>query len=212
MTAPKSPNPAINPAITLTFTAQELSQLEAFATLHGLTLTEFVHRAALDAAHIAPCAPSQKIAPDDSALWMSESFFGAPDEGAPDEEAAPDLFAPVDAVEAPQNGEETPPTIPTPLKRGVVGEPSQLARGKGPVWEIRRALGQERVHGLGWTREQLAFVLKLSVVGVRKMEHNGTTPIKSLEARKNLLNLAQTLQAPTPEIAAYVEAEAGAIG
>ena len=75
------------------------------------------------------------------------------------------------------------------------------------MWEIRRALGRERVHGLVWTREQLAFMLKLSVVGVRKMEHLGTTPVKSMESRKALLGLAKTLENPTPEIATYIEAE-----
>jgi hypothetical protein len=80
------------------------------------------------------------------------------------------------------------------------------------VWEIRQALGRERVHGLGWTREQLAFVLKLSVVGVRKMEHLGTTPIKSLESRTALLVLAKTLENPSPEISSYIDREAAALG
>ena len=79
------------------------------------------------------------------------------------------------------------------------------------MWEIRQALGRERMHGLGWTREQLAFVLKLSVVGVRKMEHLGTTPIKSLEARKALLGLAKTLENPSIEICTYIEREEAAL-
>ena len=80
------------------------------------------------------------------------------------------------------------------------------------MWEIRQALGRERVHGLGWTREQMAFVLKLSVVGVRKMEHLGTSPIKSLEARKKLLELAKLLKEPGAEICAYIETEEKALG
>ena len=80
------------------------------------------------------------------------------------------------------------------------------------MWDIRQALGRERVHGLGWTREQLAFVLKLSVVGVRKMEHLGTSPIKSLEARNKLLELAKLLGNPGAEICAYIEAEEKALG
>lgn len=67
------------------------------------------------------------------------------------------------------------------------------------------------LHGLGWTWEHLAFVLKLSVVGVRKMEHEGTTPIKSLEARKKLLELTKALEKPTPEICAYIEREEKAL-
>jgi hypothetical protein len=68
------------------------------------------------------------------------------------------------------------------------------------------------VHGLGWTREHLAFVLGLSVVGVRKMEHMGTTPVKSMEARKKLIELARLLKNPSEEIAAYIEKEEVALG
>jgi hypothetical protein len=50
------------------------------------------------------------------------------------------------------------------------------------------------------------------VVGVRKMEHRGTSPLKSLESRKALLNLAKTLENPSPEIAAYIAAEVAALG
>lgn len=50
------------------------------------------------------------------------------------------------------------------------------------------------------------------VVGVRKMEHLRTTPVKSLESRKALLNLAKTLETPDEEIVAYIEREEAAIG
>ena len=99
-------------------------------------------------------------------------------------------------------------TTPVPLaKRCVTGEPSKFARGEGPVRDIRHALEGERGHGLGWTREQMAFVLKLSVVGVRKMEHLGTSPIKSLEARRKLLERTKLLEQPGAEIFAYIELE-----
>lgn len=201
MPAPKNPNTQ-NTEITLTFTAPELAQLEAFAALHGEPVAAFVHRAALEAAHIAHTKKSAENRVDDTgALWLTEGLADAP------EAEGPDLFAPVDDSQEPEVV-ETEPT----LKRGVAGEPSPLAKGHGPVWEVRRALGAERVHGLGWTREQLAFVLKLSVVGVRKMEHLGTSPVKSLESRKTLLGLAKTLEKPTPEICAYIEWEEAALG
>ena len=189
--------------ITLTFNPSELSQLEAFATLHGTTVAAFIQKAALEAAHITSTKKSSKTKiSDPSALWLTDGF-----EAAPEQENEHDLFTTVGAVEQP----EATKIAPKP-KRGVAGEPSQLARGHGLVWEIRQALGRERVHGLGWTREQLAFVLKLSVVGVRKMEHQGTTPIKSLESRKALLGLAKTLENPSPEINSYIEREEATLG
>ncbi len=176
----------------MSFSPKDLSQLEAFATLHGTTLASFIQRAALEAARITPSTVSTKNAQsnesDLAASWLNEPLSNAPEEEAP----------------TPDRSEEA---APTPTKRRVAGEPSRLARGEGPVWEIRRALGAERVHGLGWTREHLAFVLRLSVVGVRKMEHLGTTPVKSMEARKKLLGLARLIKEPTPEIAAYIERE-----
>ncbi len=42
------------PTVTLTFSPKDLSQLEAFATLHGTTLASFIQRAALEAADITP--------------------------------------------------------------------------------------------------------------------------------------------------------------
>ena len=189
-------NLTTNAEITLSFSLGEISQLEAFASLHGVSLSAFVKSAALDAAHIAT-SPAKKSAPDPSALWMSKEFADT----AESKENTSDLFAPIDAIDEPDAA-----TAPV-AKRGVTGEQSKFARGMGPVWEIRQALGRERVHGLGWTREQMAFVLKLSVVGVRKMEHLGTSPIKSLEARKKLLELAKLLNEPGAEICAYIEAE-----
>lgn len=202
MPAPKNSNPQ-TVEITLTFSAAELAQLEAFAALHGESVAAFVQRVALDAANITSTKKSAKDGPSDtSALWLTATATVAPE---PPEDA-PDLFAPVDVLEEP----ESIAVAPAP-KRGVAGEQSALAKGHGPVWEIRRALGRERVHGLGWTREQLAFVLKLSVVGVRKMEHLGTAPIKSLESRRALLGLAKTLEQPGAEICAYIEGEDAAL-
>ncbi len=202
--------------LTLTFSSSELSQIEAFATLHGESAADFVRRVALAAAHVktAP-GPAQNPGPS----WMDDPLTGAPDAAptpAPPHVGAPHvkaragaaLFATPPETDDADEAENAPTeAAAAPVKRGVVGEPSRLAKGQGAVWEIRRALGQERIHGLGWTREQLAFVLKLSVVGVRKMEHQGTSPVKSLEARRNLLKLAQTLEHPTPSIAAFIAAE-----
>jgi hypothetical protein len=50
------------------------------------------------------------------------------------------------------------------------------------------------------------------VVGVRKMKHLGTSPVKSLEARKKLLELARLLENPGAEICAYIEREESAMG
>ena len=188
-----------NQDITLSFSVAELSQLEAFATLHGLSVTAFIHRAALDAAHIsASKKKTESKSGGDS--WMNDDLLEIPTE---EEVSAPPVQRLVpDEPEA----DETPAA-----KRGVAGEPSKLAKGQGLVWEIRRALSQERIHGLGWTREQLAFVLKLSVVGIRKMEHDGTRPVKSIEARKGLLNLTKTLENPSAEIASYIEEEEAAL-
>ncbi len=195
------------PTVTLTFSPKDLPQLEAFAALHGTTLASFIQRAALEAADITPSTASKKSARSSeselAASWLNEPLSNAPEVEAPT--PTRELFAPVDE---PESAEPTP----TPTKKGVAGEPSKLARGTGPVWEIRRALGNERVHGLGWTREHMAFVLGLSVIGVRKMEHMGTTPVKSMEARKKLLELAKLLKEPTPEITAYIEAEERALG
>jgi len=191
-----------NPEITLTFTASELLQLEAIEALQGVSVRDFVQRAALEAAHIT--TSPQNLSSGDP-LWMGETLSENPKT-----EAVLDLFAPIEREAEPQAVQSA--VQPRAAKRGVAGEPSSLAKGQGPVWEIRRALGRERVHGLGWTREHLAFVLKLSVVGVRKMEHLGTAPVKSVEARRNLLELARLLKNPTPEIAAYIEAETAATG
>jgi hypothetical protein len=192
-------NPIPDTEISLSFTSSELSQLEAFASLHGVSLQAFVKSAALDTAQITSAKGSaKKSVPDTGGLWRSETFADTPE---PDEKTV-DVFATANE-----------PETATPVaKRGVTGEQSKFARGQGPVWEIRQALGRERVHGLGWTREQLAFVLKLSVVGVRKMEHLGTSPIKSLEARKKLLELAKLLREPGAEIAAHIEREEKALG
>jgi hypothetical protein len=187
--------------ISLSFTAGELSQLEAFASLHGVSLSAFAKSAAVDAAQITGGKKGAVKVNDPSALWLTDSFESVPEEtdlfatnAAPDEEA-PSATAPVAVA-----------------KRGVTGEPSKFARGTGPVWDIRQALGRERVHGLGWTREQMAFVLKLSVVGVRKMEHLGTAPIKSMEARKKLLELSKLLNEPGRGIEDYIEREEKALG
>lgn len=195
-----------NHEITLSFSADEIAQIEAFATLHGVSVGQWMHGAVLSQAQITPKA---RPATGFGAGWLSESS------AASGEARTDDLFA-LDAPESLQNPRksvDSPPPNPetqTPISnsnRGTAGIASTLARGSGPVWEIRQALARERVHGLGWTREQLAFVLKMSVVGVRKMEHLGKTPNKSLEARRNLLALAQTLQSPTPDIAAFIERE-----
>ncbi|HEX9996024.1 MAG TPA: hypothetical protein VGB45_02690 [Abditibacterium sp.] len=189
-----------NPTVTVTFTPSEVAQLEAFASLHGVSLVAFVQRAALDAAHIKQ---PKREAQDANALWLSDELTSVAEPAKADPF---EVLADSDAEESKTSNDTS--SASTPLtKRGVTGEPSKFARGQGPVWDIRQALGHERVHGLGWTREQLAFVLKLSVVGVRKMEHLGTAPIKSLEARKNLLNLAKTLENPTPQIVAFIESE-----
>jgi hypothetical protein len=195
--------------ITLSFTAQELSQLEAFATLHGVSLSAFVKSAALDAAQIASgpasAATKKSRTPDTGALWMSEPFVGT----IQAQENTGDVFPPIDATEELEAVKEAPVPV---AKRGVTGEPSKFAKGKGPVWDIRQALGRDRIHGLGWTREQLAFVLKLSVVGVRKMEHLGTSLIKSLEARRKLQGLSKLRENPSEAIASYIEAEEKALG
>lgn len=209
MPAPKNPSTQIT-EITLAFSAPELSQLEAIAALHGESVTAFIHNAALEAAHIAPAQRSAKISANDtSALWLNEAFANIPE---PRDEETPDLFASVSAPEGPEAVVASPVAATPAPKRGVAGEQSALAKGHGLVWEIRRALGRERVYGLGWTREQLAFVLKLSVVGVRKMEHEGTSPVKSLESRKALLGLAKTLETPGEETLAYIEREETALG
>jgi hypothetical protein len=198
---------AQSPTLTLTFSPNELTQLKAFAALHGESVEAFVQRAALEAAQITSderSAPQSARSAD--ALWLTESFADIPEP-----EKTLDLFAPVADQPEPQAAEAVSSETALPAKRGVVGEQSKLAKGKGLVWEIRRALGQERLHGLGWTREHLAFVLKLSVVGVRKMEHEGTTPMKSLHARQTLLDLAKALDKPTPEILDYIEREEWAL-
>jgi hypothetical protein len=188
-------------AVTLSFSPSDFSQLEAFASLHGETVTDFVQRAALEAASITSTKKGEQSKPSDpDALWLTEGFADAREEA----EVEVDLFAPMEAKAKPQSVKPSP-------KRGLAGEPSTLAKGHGPVREIRRALGRERVHGLGWTREQLAFVLKLSVVGVRKMEHLGKTPAQSMEARKKLLELAKLIPEPGAEICSYIEREDAAL-
>jgi hypothetical protein len=209
MLAPFKPIPsAPNPEVTLTFTATEISQLEAVASLHGESVQAFVQRAALEAAKVSSYSAAKKGAKQNTggadALWLTESLTDISESKATE---AADLFAPVADQPDPDVAEPTAPVA----DRGVVGEPSKLAKGKGLVWEIRRALGRERLHGLGWTREHLAFVLKLSVIGVRKMEHEGITPIKSLHARKTLLDLAKALEKPNEEICAYIEREERAL-
>jgi hypothetical protein len=209
-------NPTTNTEITLSFSPNELSQLEAFAALHGVSLSAFVKSAALDAAQITTGPAKKGRTPSTDALWMSEPFVGTiqPQGLKPDDEGL-DRFAPIDTSDGAQEPEtvEEASSVAAPVaKRGVAGEPSKFARGTGPVWDIRQALGCERVHGLGWTREQMAFVLKLSVVGVRKMEHLGTSPVKSLEARMKLLELSKLLENPSGTIAAYIEKEEKALG
>jgi hypothetical protein len=44
------------------------------------------------------------------------------------------------------------------------------------------------------------------------MEHLGTSPIKGLEVRKKLLELAKLLEQPGAEIAIHIEAEEKASG
>lgn len=214
--------PPRNREITLTFSTSDLAQLEAFATLHGVSVAAFIQQAALEAAHIATSATvAEDIATENGASWMSDILPPTSSSSAASEifgrdevwkEGKAERVAPALTIPAPVSAPISAPVASPSTKRGVVGEPSQLAKGQGPVWEIRRALGRERVHGLGWTREHLAFVLKLSVVGVRKMERMGTSPVKSLEARAALLKLAQTLEEPTSAIKAYIEAEIAAIG
>jgi hypothetical protein len=196
-------NSILDTEVTLSFTASEISQLEAFASLHGVSLFAFVRGVALDAAQVTSTPAKKDRTPEPGALWMTEVFVDT---------AEPQELKPVDAIDEPETNEEPGNVAPPVVKRGVTGEPSKFARGTGPVWDIRQALGRERVHGLGWTREQMAFVLKLSVVGVRKMEHLGTSPIKSLEARRKLLELSKLLEHPTPEICAYIKAEEKALG
>lgn len=208
MAAPQNPKTQ-KTELALTLTAPELAQLEAFAALHGQSIAAFAQRVALEAASAAPpktnSAKSRES--DTGALWLTEDFSGAPE--------ARDKLSPFTVADAPVNAQKELESVGSgaaSVKRGVAGERSNLAKGHGPVWEVRRALGRERVHGLGWTREQLAFVLKLSVVGVRKMEHLGTSPVKSLEARQKLLGLAKTLAQPGAEIAAYIEREEAVLG
>ncbi len=210
MPNPKSPNKSsAEISVTVTFTPTELAQLEAFAALHGEAVAAFIGRAALEATNITSASKiARRSANDTGALWLSESLADATKV-----EVSTDLFAPVAADTVAADAREEPETaaLVPEVKRGVLGEQSRLAKGHGIVWEIRQALGRERVHGLGWTREQLAFVLKLSIVGVRKMEHLGTSPLKSLESRKALLNLAKTLENPGAEIVAYIEREEAAL-
>jgi ribosome-binding protein aMBF1 (putative translation factor) len=66
-------------------------------------------------------------------------------------------------------------------------------------------LGKERLHSLGWTREHLAFVLKLSVVGVRKLEHEGKAPVKSKLAREQLLELAKAIKELNEVVKRFME-------
>jgi hypothetical protein len=54
---------------------------------------------------------------------------------------------------------------------------------------------------------QLAFILKLSIVGARKMEQIRTTTFQSLGARNALFSLAKTLDKPSLTIAADIERE-----
>lgn len=199
--------------ITLTFSSDELAQIEAFATLHGVSAAEFIHRAALTEAKI-----TRKASPKTSsgASWINET--AAPDalsaelfvlettpETTPETASVkPNQTTPIPLAKPTASQTEVPVLLKSKSTAGVA---SSLARGSGPVWEIRQALGRERIHGLGWTREQLAFVLKMSVVGVRKMEHLGKTPSKSPEARRALLTLAQTLEHPTAEISTFIESE-----
>ncbi|PQV63502.1 hypothetical protein B1R32_11163 [Abditibacterium utsteinense] len=209
----KSPS---NLEISVTFSASELAQLEAFSALHGVSIAEFVHRAALLAAQITQKPQSQTS--DNS--WMTETLAQSSVEEMFAIEASPEKVKKASnstaasplktqAIFSTQNelSSEARGEIST-KNRGTTGVASTLARGSGPVWNIRQALGKERVYGLGWTREQLAFVLKMSVVGVRKMEHVGKAPSKSLEARRSLLTLARALEKPTVEIAAFIASEA----
>jgi ribosome-binding protein aMBF1 (putative translation factor) len=57
----------------------------------------------------------------------------------------------------------------------------------------------------GWRREHLAFVLKLSVVGVRKLEHVGMAPVKSNVAREKLLELAKAIKEPNEVVKRLIE-------
>ncbi len=190
--------------IAVTFSGHELAQIEAFATLHGESIAAFVRNAALMQAQVTPkiAAPSKA-----DASWMEESFAGNPAPGF----LAEELFAPQSLQPAGKQASSSAPildaTAVSNRNRGTAGVASTLARGSGLVWEIRQSLARERVHGLGWTREQLAFVLKMSVVGVRKMEHLGKTPSKNPESRRALLTLAQTLESPSLAIAAWIASE-----
>lgn len=194
--------------ITLSFSAGELAQIEAFSALHGVSALDFIRGAALSAAQIAPKAQQQ---PDGDTSWLTETASPSVPEV--------DLWA---LETSPAKTAETSPRAITTLRattndqnlsqnRGTVGVASTLAKGSGPVREIRQALGNERVHGLGWTREQLAFVLKMSVVGVRKMEHLGKTPNRNLESRRSLLALAQTLRHPSDAIVSFIASETAAL-
>jgi hypothetical protein len=207
--------PTQNTEVTVTFSTKEMEQLEAVASLHDLYVPEFIHRAALEAAHIAPASKSRK---EPEVSWLTEDF--TPDAVAPSavhSSSTAKQLAPTAPPAQPQSRpaaaplEEEVSATPANAKRGVVGEQSSLAKGSGPVWEIRQALGQERLHGLGWTREHLAYVLKLSVVGVRKLEHEGKSPVKSLVARQQLLGLAQAIKEPTPSILEFIKNEEAAL-
>jgi len=199
--------PNQNTEVTVTFSAKELEQLEAVASLHDLYVNEFIHRAALEAAHITS-APKSRKEPETS--WLTDAFSPEPVDAPTPAKAAKPAKQVYSSKPEPQPAEETEKEESGPAKRGVVGEQSSLAKGSGPVWDIRQALGQERLHGLGWTREHLAYVLKLSVVGVRKLEHEGKSPVKSLVARQQLLGLAKALKEPTPAILEFIEQEEAA--
>jgi hypothetical protein len=212
--------PTQNIEVTVTFSAKEMEQLEAVASLHDLYVPEFIHRAALEAAHIAPALKGKQ---EPEVSWLTDDFAVEVEEKPTVKTAVAKPAIPAKQVysssapakEKPRavdtfSKEESSDTS-TPAKRGVVGEQSSLAKGSGSVWEIRQALGQERLHGLGWTREHLAYVLKLSVVGVRKLEHEGKSPVKSLVARQQLLGLAKAIKEPTPSIIEFIKSEEAAI-
>ena len=143
MPAPSKPTPSTqSPAVTLTFSATELLQLEAVASLHGESLSDFIQRAALESAKVSSSTVTKRNMGSADDLWLTESFADARES-----EATPELFAPVADQLEPDAAEPTASVA----KRGVVGEQSKLAKGQGLVWEIRRALGRERLHGLGCT-------------------------------------------------------------
>jgi hypothetical protein len=60
---------------------------------------------------------------------------------------------------------------------------------------------------LGLDGEQLAFVLKSERGGRAQDGTPGTTPIKSVEVRKALLNWRKLLENPGEEICSYIEKE-----